>query len=78
MNYSKKFTQVSKAAAKAKFRRMASGVGRTGVTNFECGFSTWWIGTDDEDETNLAIYAVTTYHSEATLNRMYKTNCKSY
>lgn len=78
MNYSKKYQQVSKSAAKAKFRRMESGMGRNGVTNFECGFSTWWIGKDDEDEDNLAIYATTTYHSESTLDKMYKTNCKSY
>ena len=48
MNYTKKFKQVSKNAARAKFARMAASMGRqASVSSFECGFSTWWWGKDE-------------------------------
>jgi len=80
MNYTKKYQQVSKAAAKSKFRRMQSGAGRFGQQSFECGFCTWWMGKDEEsgDPDQYAIFVQTTYHPEATLDRMYKSNCKKW
>jgi hypothetical protein len=85
MNYTKKYEQISDAAARAKFRRMASGAGRAGVTNFEAWFSTWWIGTDDdfsdcpgEKNNHLAIYVSSNYHPVWSLDMMYKTNCKTF
>lgn len=77
MNYTKKFQQVSKAAAKSKFARMQTGAGRFGQSSFECGFSTWWIGNDSENG-SLAIYVSSNYHSETTIDNMYKTNCKTW
>jgi hypothetical protein len=80
MNYTKKYEQVSKVAARSKFRRMMSGVGRFGQTTFECGFSTWWWGkdTDNPDLESYAIFVSTIYHTESTLDKMYKTNCKKW
>ncbi len=90
MKYTKKYPQVSKAAARAKFNRMQSGAGRFGQAVFECGFSTWWWGKDieeNEDGTyaydpefceDYAIFVSTTYHTESTLDAMYKSNCKKY
>lgn len=78
MNYTKKYTQTSKAAARSKFRRMQSGAGFAGKKNFEAWFSTWWISIDDEDLDNLAIYVNSNYHPEASLGRMYKSNCKTF
>jgi hypothetical protein len=85
MNYTKKYEQVSDAAARAKFRRMASGAGRSNVTSFEAWFSTWWIGTDDnfydrpwKKNNHLAIYVSSTYHPVSSLDVMYKTNCKTF
>ena len=88
MNYTKKYSQVSKAAAKAKYARMASEMGRQAtVSSFECGFSTWWMGKDItdnasprdlEDCDDYAIYVSSTYHAESTLDDMYKTNCKKW
>lgn len=87
MNYTKKFEQVSKNAARAKFARMAAGNGRqASVSSFECGFSTWWWGYDDgRDERDIqvnepgyAIYVNSNYHVESTLDEMYKTNCKKW
>lgn len=81
MNYSLKFSQVSKAAARAKFNRMKKNANNSGKGNninyFENRFSTWWLGKDDDDE-NLSIYVVSTYHTKETLEKMYKTNCKEY
>ena len=77
MNYTKKFQQTSNNAAKSKYNRMQHGAGRHGQSSFECGFSTWWIGKDDDDR-NLAIYVSTNYHVESTINEMYKTNCKKW
>jgi len=87
MNYTKKYEQVSKSAAKSKFARMASARGRSSsVTSFECGFSTWWWGKDiddnaspfDIDNADYAIFVSTNYHVESTLDDMYKTNCKGW
>ena len=81
MNYTKKYKQVSKAAARAKFARMAHNVGRqSSVSNFECGFSTWWWGKDTEnpDQEAYAIFVNTNYHPEWALDEMYKTNCKDW
>lgn len=86
MKYTKKYEQVSKAAARAKFNRMQSGVGRFGQSSFECGFSTWWWGKDiddnasqfDIDNVAYAIFVSTNYHVESTLDEMYKTNCKKW
>ncbi|MDD4996505.1 MAG: hypothetical protein PHW15_03505 [Patescibacteria group bacterium] len=85
MNYTKKYEQVSNAAARAKFKRMASGVGRTGVTCFEAWFSTWWLGNDDdfsdypgEENKHLAIYVSSNYHPVCQLDIMYKKNCKTF
>ena len=78
MNYIKKYPQVSKAAAKAKFNRMQSGAGRKGQQTFESWFSTWWMGKDDEDSNEHAIYVASTYHPIEQLDKMYKTNCKGY
>lgn len=85
MNYSKKYPQVSKAAAKAKFARMASTMGRQAtVSSFECGFATWWWGKDIDDNCNpddcsdFAIYVSSNYHGESTLDDMYKSNCKKW
>lgn len=91
MNYTKKYPQVSKNAARAKYARMASAMGRTaGNPSFECGFSTWWMGKDikpdergiypynpDECE-DYAIFVVSSYHPESTLDNMYKSNCKNW
>ena len=78
MNYTKKFDQVSKAAACAKFRRMANNVGRQGsVSSFECGFSTWWWGKVPESQEPIySIFVSSTYHPAHSLDKMYKTNCK--
>lgn len=90
MNYTKKYPQVSKAAARAKFNRMMSGAGRFGQQSFECGFSTWWMGKDfDQNEDgsynsnpenceDYAIFVNSNYHVESTLDQMYKTNCKKW
>ena len=67
----KTYTQLSVAAAKAKFRRMASGAGWQKCNNFQVGFCTWELRGSD-------IIAHTTYHSESTLDAMYKSNCKNW
>jgi hypothetical protein len=91
MNYTKKYPQVSKAAARAKYTRMATTMKRAATTpSFECGASTWWWGKNIEpDKTgcwpynpdfceDYAIFVSSTYHPETTLDRMYKTNCKKW
>ena len=91
MNYTKKYEQVSKEAARKKFGRMANACGRTAnVSSFECGFSTWWWGKNIEpDKQNrwpynpdycddYAIFVSSTYHVESTLDAMYKSNCKKW
>jgi len=87
-NYSAKFSEVNNKETSKKFKEMMSGAGRFGQLNFECGFSTWMIGTDDEVEENydgemqksktLCIYAFTTYHSKETLQKMYDSNCQDW
>lgn len=83
MIYTKKYPQVSKTAAKAKFNRMAKGAGK--IANggyFECRFSTWILGKDLDDDLNdcnsYAIYASSSYHVEASLDSMYKSNCRNW
>lgn len=78
MRYTKKYTQKSKAAARSKFRRMQSGAGFAGNDHFTAWFSTWWIGVDDEDPDNFAIYVSSSYHPKTSLDRMYKSNCKTF
>ena len=90
MNYTKKYPQVSKEAARSKFRRMQSGAGQFGQATFEYLFSTWWWGKDFEPDEggsypynpelceDYAIYVVTTYHPIEQLDKMYKTNCKNH
>jgi hypothetical protein len=75
-----KFQQTSNAAAKSKFRKMASGAGWSGVKYFKCGFADWTIENDNDfpEPGTLAIYCNTTYHSESTINEMYKKNCKNW
>jgi len=78
MNYTKKYPQVSKAAARAKYARMAANKGMSATnSNFECGFSTWWWGKDN-DYDEYAIFVSSNYHPEESLDRMYKTNCKDW
>jgi hypothetical protein len=77
MNYTAKYPQVSKDAARSKFRRMQAGTGRRAQQTFEAWFSTWWMGKDDDNK-EYAIYAHTTYHPKEQLDRMYKTNCKTF
>lgn len=91
MNYTKKYKQVSKGAARAKYTRMAANMKMSGANpSFECGFSTWWWGKDIEPDENgsfpsnpddcqdYAIYVSSNYHSKDSLDRMYKTNCKNW
>lgn len=80
MKYTKKYEQISNAAARSKFNRMKSGAGRRGQSSFECGFSTWWLGKNNVEagSAQLAIFVHTTYHSESTLDDMYKSNCKKW
>jgi len=78
MNYTKKYPQVSKAAARAKYARMAANKGMAATnSNFECGFSTWWWGKD-KDYDEYAIFVSSNYHPESSLDIMYKTNCKDW
>lgn len=65
------FPQVSKSAAKAKFRRMLSGAGYFGSKHFTVGFANWSLNEE-------TIECNTTYHSEATILDMYSTNCREW
>ncbi len=78
MNYTKKYPQVSKEAARSKFKRMQSGAGRRGQSTFESWFSTWWHGRDDENSDQWSLFAHTTYHPVEQLDKMYKTNCNNF
>jgi hypothetical protein len=82
-NYTLKFKEETNAQTRAKFKKMQSGTGRFGQTSFECWFSTWHIGLDDEpeglqDRKTLYIYVYTTYHSKESLLRMYNSNCTEF
>lgn len=63
--------QVSKAAAKAKFRRMC----QTSDTHATIGFANWFLMQEDGD---WYICGFSNYHSVITLENMYKTNNKSW
>lgn len=67
------FQQTSKAAAKAKFRRMLSGAGFFGMKHFTVGFANWTI---NEDANTIECH--TTYHSKSTILDMYTKNCKGW
>jgi len=67
-----KAIQVSKAAAKAKFRRLTKTVGMTYAT---IGFSNWFLMQENGD---WYIVATSTYHPVSSLEDMYKTNGKNW
>jgi len=74
-----KFEQKNNNSARAKFARMASGAGRRG-NYFSCGFASWTLENDPDfpEPGQLAIFCYTTYHSEISVNNMYKSNCKKW
>jgi hypothetical protein len=81
MQYTKKYPQVSKAATYSKFRRMTKQLGYANTNYLEVGFSNWWYGKSNPDDQfcdEYAIYTISNYHSESTLDRMYKTNFKNW
>lgn len=73
----KSFEQCSNPATFSKWSRMCHALGWSSSVRFlQVGFSDWWLSRDEFG--NFIIIVQSSYHSESTLDDMYKTNFKGW
>lgn len=73
----KVYSQNTNAATKAKWNRMCANRGWVSSTKYlKVGFADWWLRKNEDGY--LGIVAQTTYHSESTLDDMYKHNFSNW